>query len=286
MTQQPSQNIITFQVTAGGGREAFLRFTPHQFQAYLQHFHLLSFPSRLETLLLFKSDVSRNVTPLHVSNRRKKKKIKHKKEKKNLTKGDRAPIQNGCWNIVVFFFSVLPAAVNPLVLLSPFPRQKKQSPVRQSLPSFSSERLHVFFFFPPPWLLVRSTSVRNNSVPKKSADLIQSLSRLVDVSVERAAGQSPRCHSSLLSPVWVCIWGTGTTRATAANKGPLSGSACCTQWHQLSPPTSQQQTHNEGEETATTHTHKQEEYKHLTGTYIYANIWDESSGGLIKKFEG
>lgn len=82
-----------FQVTAGGGREAFLRFTPHQFQAYLQHFHLLSFPSRLETLLLFKSDVSRNVTPLHVSNKRRKK-IKH--EKKTLTKSNRAPIQNGC----------------------------------------------------------------------------------------------------------------------------------------------------------------------------------------------
>lgn len=51
-TTAMTKSVLTFQVTAGGGREAFLRFTPHQFQAYLQHFHLLSFPSRLKMLLL------------------------------------------------------------------------------------------------------------------------------------------------------------------------------------------------------------------------------------------
>lgn len=34
--------ILTFEVIAGGRREAFFRFTPHQFQTDLQHFHLLS----------------------------------------------------------------------------------------------------------------------------------------------------------------------------------------------------------------------------------------------------
>lgn len=43
-TSQPrSLWVLTFQVAAGGGGKPFLRFATHQFQANLQHFHLLEF---------------------------------------------------------------------------------------------------------------------------------------------------------------------------------------------------------------------------------------------------
>lgn len=181
--------------------------------------------------------------------------VKFKHREKTERKEETAPSQNRWWNILAFFSSVLPAAVNPLFLLAPFWNKKAESAVRQSLPTFSSERLHVFF--PPSLafgLLVSSTFVRHNNYPK-SVGLVQKLARLTDVSVEWAVGQSERCHSSLLSPVWVCIWGTGTTHATAANKGPLSGSACCTRWHQLSRPTSSSKHTMRGREGYHTHIH-------------------------------
>lgn len=126
-----------------------------------------------------------------------------------------------------------------------------ESAVRQSLPTFSSERLHVFF----PSLAFGWFHFSKIQQLSKSMGLVQKLVRLLDVSVEWAVGQSERCHSSLL---WVCIWGTGTTRATAANKGPLSGSACCTQWHQLSRPTSSSKHTMRGRDRYRTHIHTHE----------------------------
>lgn len=175
-----------------------------------------------------------------------------------------------------------------------FPKQKKlESAVRQSLSTFSSERLHVFspssacgFFWSAP-LFCKDTT--NTKKKKKSSGLVQKLCWPVDVSVEWAEGQSERCHSSLLSPVWVCSLGTGTTRATAANKGPLSGSACCTQWHQLSPPTSSSKHTMRGRETANTHTYTHKPFPRriqTTTTHHHPNLlpkYEESCRGLLIK---
>ena len=117
--------------------------------------------------------------------------------------------------------------------------------------------------------------------------LVRKLAPDVDVSVEWAVGQSARCHSSLRSPVWVCFWGTGTTPATAANKGPLSGSARCTQWHQLSPPTSSSNTHNERERPLP-HTQalcKRNINKSTPLTSIHTNKWNNSCRRLIWNFD-
>ena len=135
---QPYQNRLTFQVTAGGGRKAFLRFTPHQFQAYLQHFHLLSFPSRWKMLSLVQMRRPSNVSPLHVSNRRKiqtqdknwiicTKPICVLKEKKLVSSS--------------LYFQLRKSSFSSVLSET----EKAESGVRQSLPTFSSERLHVFF---------------------------------------------------------------------------------------------------------------------------------------------
>ena len=65
------RGILTFQVTAGGRREALLRFTPHQFQANLQHFHLLSFTSCFQNKFFLDDIQSRSTVFLqHSSSRR------------------------------------------------------------------------------------------------------------------------------------------------------------------------------------------------------------------------
>lgn len=173
--------------------------------------------------------------------------------RQKLTNRETAQSRNRCWNISAFFSSVLFSCWKSFFSSLLSETEKAESAVRQSQLSLLSVSMFFFSLF-CFWVLVSSTSVKIKQL-SKSAGLVQKLARPADVSVEWAVGQSERCHSSLLSPVWVCIWGTGTTRATAANKGPLSGSACCTQWHQLSPPTSSSKHTMRGRDRYHTHTH-------------------------------
>lgn len=196
--------LLTFQITAGWRREAFLRFTPHQFQAYLQHFHLLSPPlavgKRLEQTRL----KSVPFTCVQQGN----KKVKQKKN---------------------YFSSLMRIRWLQIRSLCLSSQQKKR--MVKSKATFSSDQLHVFS--PPVSVLISSTYVRWNKGPKRRVWSEKSLlSRLSFVSW--AFWPVPFRFPVLC----LCIWSAGTTRAPAANKGPLSGSARCTRWHQLGPPTS------------------------------------------------
>lgn len=219
---------------------------------------------------------------------------KNSNTRQKLTKGEPSPSQNGCWNILFFFPFVLSVTVNPLCFLTRFRNRKGWNLLSGKVYQLSLLSGSMFF---PPLLLVgffgqRHFFVKIQQIPKKkkkSSGLVQKLCWPVDVSVEWAEGQSERCHSSLLSPVWVCSLGTGTTRATAANKGPLSGSACCTQWHQLSPPTSSSKHTMRGRETANTHTYTHKPFPRriqTTTTHHHPNLlpkYEESCRGLLIK---
>lgn len=113
--------FLTFQITAGWRWEAFLRFTPHQFQAYLQHFHLLSHPCFWKT---FKTDAPQK-RPLYMCPAEEQKKV----EKRD------------------YFSSLMCIRLLQIRSLCLSSRQKKR--MVKSKPTFSSEQLHVFHL--PSW---------------------------------------------------------------------------------------------------------------------------------------
>lgn len=122
MTLQPRKNTLTFQVTAGGGWQAFLRFTPHQFQAYLQHFHLLFFPFPLENVVAGSNRTCLKRFPSTCVQRQKDLTT----GTKELTK-ETAPNMNSCWNTLFSFPTVLWVAVSPFSPLSFSEREKAES---------------------------------------------------------------------------------------------------------------------------------------------------------------
>lgn len=85
----------------------------------------------------------------------------------------------------------------PFILLTPF--RNRKSPLSGKV--YQLFLMSVSMFFSPSlalgclhsWTITKKTQ-------QNSADLVQTFTRLVDLSVEYTLGPSVRCHSSLLSP--------------------------------------------------------------------------------------